>query len=76
MHTTPFFRNKYEHQPGPNHSAGGVGDRRKWTKGSIPRGINYGHHQIPPEPRKPQTETDKHSQKGDQETHQDYRRTT
>ena len=63
MHTTPF-RNKYEQQPIHRQSAGGVWGRIEWTKGSTPRRNNYGNHQVYQELWRPQTKTNRCSQKG------------
>ena len=72
MHTTPF-RNKYEQQPSLRHSAGGVGDRREWTKGSTPRRNNHGNHQIHQELWRPQTKTNRCSQKRGQMSHENFK---
>ena len=71
MHTTPF-RNKYEQQSNLRHSAGWVGDRREWTKGSTPRRNNYGNHQVYQELWRPQTKTNRCSQKGGYTSHENF----
>ena len=71
MHTTPF-RNKYEQQPNLRQSAGWVGGRSEWTKGSTPRRNNYGNHQVYQELWRPQTKTNRCSQKRGHTSHENF----